>query len=113
MNLLVALGIGLLLGVERERHKGRGPGRGAAGVRTFALAALLGGLAARLGVALIAVCAAFAGAAALVAYLRGADGDPGLTTEVALVLTVLLGALAIEEPTVAAGLAVVVTGLLS
>ena len=43
-RLAVALGIGLLVGLERERRKGDGPGRGAAGVRTFALVALLGGL---------------------------------------------------------------------
>jgi hypothetical protein len=38
----VALGIGLLIGLERERHKGSGPGREAAGIRTFALVSLLG-----------------------------------------------------------------------
>lgn len=47
IGLLVALGIGLLLGVERERRKGRG--RGPAGVRTFALVALLEGLSYRVG----------------------------------------------------------------
>src|SRR6185369_6671616 len=38
----VALGCGLLIGIERERRKGRGPARALAGVRTFALAAMLG-----------------------------------------------------------------------
>lgn len=33
----VALGLGLLIGVERERRKGEGPGRGSAGLRTFAM----------------------------------------------------------------------------
>ena len=45
LSLAVALGIGLMLGVERERRKGRGLGRAPAGIRTFALVTLLGGLA--------------------------------------------------------------------
>eukprot|EP01035_Chromulina_nebulosa_P051447 gene51447-70041_t len=31
VNLAVALGLGLLIGLERERHKGTGPRRGVAG----------------------------------------------------------------------------------
>src|SRR5438132_12993982 len=42
--LAVALGIGLLLGIERERRKSEGPERDAADVRTFALVAFLGSL---------------------------------------------------------------------
>ena len=38
----MALGIGLLVGVERERRKGEGPRRGVAGLRTFALVGLAG-----------------------------------------------------------------------
>ena len=41
----VALAIGLLIGAERERAK---PGGGSPGVRTFALIAVLGALAAQL-----------------------------------------------------------------
>ena len=33
--LAVAFAAGLLIGAERERHKGRGAGREAAGIRTF------------------------------------------------------------------------------
>jgi uncharacterized membrane protein YhiD involved in acid resistance len=36
----IALGIGLLIGVDRERMKSEGPSRSAAGVRTFTLTAL-------------------------------------------------------------------------
>ena len=62
VGLLVALGIGLLLGVERERRKGRGPERGPAGIRTFALVALLGGLSYRVGgVAVTAVALGIVG----------------------------------------------------
>jgi uncharacterized membrane protein (DUF4010 family) len=52
---------------------------------------------------------AFAG----LSYWRARDGDPGLTTETALVLTTLLGGLAIPHPEFAAGLGVVVAVLLA
>src|SRR5512140_3900740 len=42
LNLVVALGIGLLIGAERERRKGEGPARSAAGIRTFTIASLVG-----------------------------------------------------------------------
>ncbi len=44
IRLAVAIGIGLLIGSERERRKGSGLQRGAAGVRTFTLAAFAGAL---------------------------------------------------------------------
>ena len=107
LRLAVALGIGLLLGVERERRKGRGPERGSAGIRTFALVGLLGGLSIRVGgVATAAVALGFVALAALASYLRGGAEDPGMTTEVALVVDFLLGALAYEDPGLAAGLGV-------
>ena len=46
LGFLVALGVGLLIGLERERRKGSGPGRGAAGIRTFTIVALSGAVAA-------------------------------------------------------------------
>jgi uncharacterized membrane protein (DUF4010 family) len=110
-GLAVAVGIGILLGAERERHKGRGPGRGSAGVRTFALASLLGALAAQLGTGALVAGIAFVGAAALLGYHGGED--PGLTTEMALVVAVLLGALAVENAELAAGIGVGVTLLLA
>ena len=42
LRLLSALAIGLLLGAERERRKGEGPSRSASGIRTFAIASLIG-----------------------------------------------------------------------
>ncbi len=69
MNLAIAAAIGLLIGLERERQKGQGPGRAAAGIRTFTLVALAGGLAAALeNEALAAVGLAFVGAAANASY---------------------------------------------
>ena len=44
LNLAVALGIGLLIGAERERRKGSGPSRSPAGIRTFAIASLAGAI---------------------------------------------------------------------
>lgn len=113
-RLAIALAIGLLLGIERERRKGTGPGRAPAGIRTFALVALLGGVAMLAGGgAVVAVGLAFVGAAALVSYVLGDRTDPGLTTEVALTVAFLLGALTQREPALAAGLGVAVAVLLA
>ena len=47
--LASALGCGLLMGIERERRKGRGPHRALAGVRSFTLVSLAGAVAALSG----------------------------------------------------------------
>ena len=113
-GLAVSLGIGLMMGIERERTKGEGPRRRPEGVRTFALVALLGGLCAEFDDRLVlAVGAGFVGLAALAGYRRSRETDPGLTTEVALVVAFLLGAMALDDASLAAGLAVVVTILLA
>ena len=108
-HFCVALGIGLLIGLERERSKGEGPRRRPAGIRTFALASLLGAVAFHLGGGWL-LCVATAGVAALTAisHRRSQELDPGLTTEIGLVVVPLLGALAMTEPLLAAGLAVAV-----
>ena len=112
--LALALGIGLLLGVERERRKGEGPERAPAEIRTFALVALLGGLAERVGsAAVIAVAAGFVGLAIVVAYLQSDREDPGMTTEVALMVAFLLGVLAQRDPTTAAAIGVAVALVLA
>jgi len=113
-RLASAFAIGLLIGAERERRKTRGPTRPAAGIRTFAIAGALGGVSVLLGgqLLLAVTTAAIAGLSA-VAYLRSHEQDPGLTSETALVLTVLLGGLAQTETGVASGIAVVVTILLA
>ena len=114
VGFLVALGIGLLIGIDRERHKGDGPTRHAAGLRTFTFAALLGAVAMAVGSEiLLATMAIGVVAFAGLSYWRARDSDPGLTTETALVLTTLLGGLAMREPEFAAGLGVVVAVLLA
>lgn len=112
-GLAVALGVGLLIGVERERRKGDGSERGSAGLRTFALVALAGALAAMLGNVALAVGGAFTVLAALAAWRRGAGADPGLTTEFAMLVVFLLGVLAMRDPALAAGTGVLVALLLA
>ncbi len=105
----VALGIGLLIGLERERAKGEGPARGPAGIRTFALASLLGAVAMHLGGVVLLAVAMGAGAVLIgLSYARTRESDPGLTTEIGLSIVPLLGALAMSDPVLAAGLAVTV-----
>jgi uncharacterized membrane protein (DUF4010 family) len=113
-RLLSALAIGLLIGAERERRKGEGPSRSAAGIRTFAVASLIGALAVVIGPDwLLAVAVLAVAALDTAAYLRSAQEDPGLTTEASLIVTVLLGGLAVRDPGIAAGMAVAVAVLLA
>ena len=111
-GLAVAVGIGLLVGVERERRRAE-DGHGVAGVRTFALIALAGALAEQVGGIGIALAGGFVALAALAAYRGSRDADPGLTTEVAMLVVFLLGVLAMRELALAAGLGVGVALLLA
>jgi uncharacterized membrane protein (DUF4010 family) len=114
LHLAVALGIGLLIGAERERRKGEGPGRSPAGIRTFAVTALVGAVSFIVGgETVLAVATAGVVLLTTAAYLRGAGDDPGLTTEMALLVTVLLGGLSVQQPELAGGLSVVLTILLA
>lgn len=124
LGLTVAVGGGLLIGLERERRKGRGPQREAAGIRSFALVALGGGLAQALQQpALVALGAALVALLAATAYWRSRrppaqaeaarDTDPGLTTELALFVTYLVGVLAVQQPALGGAAAVVVAILLA
>ena len=112
-GLLAALGIGLLIGIERERSKGEGSTRGSAGVRTFCLLALAGAVAALLGGVGIAVAGGFVVLTALASYRQTRANDPGLTSEVSMLLVFLLGMLAMQEAALAAGVGVVVAILLA
>jgi uncharacterized membrane protein (DUF4010 family) len=113
-RLMSALTIGLLIGAERERRKGEGPSRSAAGIRTFAIASLIGAVSVVIGSGWLLAVAVFAIAGlSTVAYLRSSQDDPGMTSEAALVLTVLLGGLAVHYPGFAAGVAVAVAVLLA
>lgn len=113
VGLAVALGLGLLIGADRERRKGEGTSRAAAGLRTFAIVSLSGATAfAAGGEILLATVTAGVVVLAALSYWRSASDDPGITTEATLVLTALLGGLAMREPILAAGLGVLIAGLL-
>jgi len=119
-RLGVALAIGFLVGLQREYAHG-GPGREiAAGERTLALMGLVGCLAAlvadELGSPWAFVGAVVPlGALITVSYFVGArQGDVGMTTEVAGLVTVLAGAMCYwGYLEVAAAVAVATTVLLS
>ncbi len=112
--LAVALGCGLLTGIERERRKGEGPGRALAGLRSFALVCVAGAAAALTQIpGLVVVGGAFVAALGVVAYWRDRSDDPGVTTEVALLLTYLIGVLCTWSLPLAAAPAAGQTALLA
>jgi uncharacterized membrane protein (DUF4010 family) len=113
-SLALALGLGLLIGVDRERRKGTGPTRHFAGIRTFSLVSLAGAVAQLVAQPWMTLVAALLVAAlAVVSHLKDRSHDPGVTTEIALFLTFLLGVLTVDHPTVAAAGGVVVAALLA
>ena len=113
LNMASAVAVGALIGAERERHKGEGPSRSSAGIRTFTITSIAGAVAFTLGgAALLAVMMASVAVMVTVSYWRSQDQDPGLTTEIVLVLTAMLGGLCIQSPQMAAAMAVTVTVLL-
>lgn len=114
LTLAVTLGVGLLIGGERERRKRQKPSPSWAGIRTFAVVSMVGALSQMLGGALLLAVALGAVAAAAIIEARRFPGeDPGITTEVALLLTMLIGALAVSQPAAAAGAGVIVAILLA
>lgn len=105
---LAALGLGLLIGAVRERqHKDP-----MAGVRTHALVALLGVVGLYIGVwALLVVLMLLVGLV-WISYWRQLGKDAGLTGEITLLLTCLLGALCLSQPVLATATGVAVAALL-
>lgn len=113
-GLAVALGCGLMVGLERERRKGRGGDRAAAGVRTFSIAALLGALAQGIALpGLVPAGALVVGGLAALSYARSRSRDPGLTTELALFATYLVGVLAMSAPLLGAACGTLLAVLLA
>jgi len=126
-RLAVALGIGLLVGLERGwRRREARPGRRAAGIRTFALSGLLGGVAAALAQAFgggslsggVILGVVFAGHAIVFAVFsrdeNQAVGGFSATSAIAGMLTFVLGAYAVlGDLRIAAGAAVAAVVLLA
>ncbi len=87
--------------------------RSPAGIRTFTITSIAGAVAFSLGgVGLLAGVAGGIAVIVAVSYWRAQVQDPGLTTEVALVLTALLGGMCMQAPQMAAAISVAVTVLL-
>lgn len=117
INALIAVGVGALVGLEREHH--RDEVSSFAGVRTFALVSLFGFIAAYLttkdpdfawvliaGVLLIGAFAIF------LAYIKFEKGFPGLTTPMAMMVTFFAGALVGLDMLFAAAVVTLVTTFL-
>lgn len=121
-RLAVALAIGLIIGIERGwKQRAEPEGERAAGLRTLALAGLLGGVWGALAHAagawgLVGLGLAFAGFAAVIAVFRYREmqheGSFGATTVVAAMLAFALGAFAVLGDPGAAAAAGVATALL-
>jgi uncharacterized membrane protein (DUF4010 family) len=113
-TLIEALGIGLLIGIERERSVHLQSGGASAGVRTFALASLIGAISMMTGsIPLLMVAVAVVAIARVVSVTQQADPSIGFTTTLALISVVLLGAMATETAFLAAAIAVVIASLLA
>ena len=121
-RLAVALGVGLIVGVERGWNtRLEAGGVRPAGLRTFALVGLLGGVLASVGgtgsYMVLAAGLLVVGAFTIGVYVMtaGTTQDFGMTTEIALVATFALGALAVMgapfEATAAAIVMALVLGL--
>jgi len=119
LRFLLALALGFLVGLERERSGSTKPGRTFAGLRTFTLVALVGfscGWLFQAGIT-FAVPLGMIGVAALgvVAYIgKLREGRYGWTTEAMVLLTYLIGVLSLlAEPWLPLSLGIIGTLLLS
>jgi uncharacterized membrane protein (DUF4010 family) len=126
-NFVIALLIGILVGIEREKKKGElgGERDGAhsfGGIRTHVLLAELGAASAWLSADaaqpwIFIVTLAVTGAAVVASYVlqnRGAEEAPGLTSELAAIVVFLLGGMVvIGDRPLAVALAVVTSALLA
>jgi uncharacterized membrane protein (DUF4010 family) len=96
--VFIALGIGLLIGIEREWSD---PGNLFAGSRTLPLIAGFGALVQAFYPRLLPVAVVFVGGLVVVAYVAKVvtTGDIGMTTAVATMLTFVYGAMATHSDT--------------
>ncbi len=113
-HLATAVAIGFVLGLERE-HDNAGHHQ-PAGSRTFPLIALAGAVSVALSPVAFGVGLAAVGALVVAWYFQGTRGehpDVGATTEIAAIVTFLLGALAWSRPAIAVPVGVIVAVLLA
>ena len=112
-NLAVAIGIGLLIGAERERRKGTGADRSPEGIRTFTIASMLGAVSSIFNFWLLLASIICVTLFTVATRYHQKSEDPGITTEIALILTVILGGLSMRSPALSAAIAVAVAILLA
>lgn len=103
-QLLIALGCGLILGIEREHRKANQ--LAFAGVRSISLTAVLGVLAQATDLALPA--GLLIAALCIISYLRSTKNDLSVTTQLAFFLSFVIGAISLDNPEIAAAAAVIV-----
>ena len=97
IGLLVSAGVGLIIGLEREFNTHDKPAH-IGGIRTFILAAILGYIAGWIGksgypVVQVALLSGFFLLVVVAYYGQALKGNVGLTSEVALLMTLMLGVL--------------------
>jgi uncharacterized membrane protein (DUF4010 family) len=117
LRFAAALGLGVLVGLERERTQ---PETRFAGVRTFGLISLAGAMAAYLDGALsrpslgLLLFGAVAALVVVSAVTTARQGDVGITTEVSALIAFVFGSLCVHgNVTLAAALAVASGGILA
>ena len=122
LEFLIALLIGGLVGLEREKQTEAGSELGIGGVRTFALFSLTGGVAAWLSTLLgskwvfvgFGLCVTATVIAGYVMTARADDTETGMTTEIAALVVYLLGGVTLFGHTgLAAALAIITSVVLA
>ncbi len=118
-NFLIAISIGALIGIEREKKKDAEPRHSLGGIRTHILLALLGSASAWMGRELamnwiFVVTLAAVGAAVVASHLNHQEEAPGLTSEFAALATCLLsGMVVIGDQALAVALAIATSAALA
>lgn len=121
-NFMVALLIGALIGIEREKKRDAEPGRSLGGIRTHILLSLLGAASAWLARELsmgwvFVVALAVVGGAVVTSYVmqnRRSHDAPALTSEIAAIAVYLLGGMAVTgNSALAVALAVTMSAVLA
>ncbi len=117
--IIISLGIGGIVGLERQSHHDPASGLGGMGMRTFALSAMLGTLSvvAQDAIPALPYITGFGYVLLLLAFFwlerhRMAHGV-GITTQVSALLVFVLGAMTPEFPLFSASVAVIVASILS
>jgi uncharacterized membrane protein (DUF4010 family) len=114
----IAIGIGLFVGLEREhsdveeQEAQSAPREVLLGVRTFALLSLFGWVCSLVATWLAAVGLVVVAGLVGLQFFRVVKESPGLTTEIAAVVTFVLGALVHHDRLLAVSLGLVITFLL-